>query len=460
MSLDIVVLAAGQGKRMYSQLPKVLHEIGGRPMLGHLIDTAKALQADAIHIIYGHDGERVRERFASVQDLHWIEQTQCLGTGHAVLQAVPQLAVDGRTMVLVGDMPLVSLATLQSLLADTPQQGIGVVVAEVDNPSGLGRIIRDKKGAFAAIVEDKDCSEQQRQIKEVNSGIILVANDKLCEWLPKLSNDNAQKEYYLTEIIAMASAENYPTFTIKACSSVEIQGVNHRAQLATLERYYQQQQAQHYMLQGITLRDPARFDLRGELKAGQDVVIDINVLLEGKVSLGNNCHIGANCVLRNVAIADNVVIKENCVIEDATIASGCIVGPFARIRPGTELADEVHIGNFVELKNAKVNTQTKVNHLSYVGDAKLGRQVNIGAGTITCNYDGASKHVTEIGDNAFIGSNSQLIAPVKIGQGATIGAGSTIRKDAPPNALTVSITEERTLQDWQRPQKNSDKRDK
>lgn len=452
MNLSVIILAAGQGTRMRSRLPKVLHAIGGQPMLAHVIATARTLEPSAVHIVYGHGGAQVR---AALQDLPvtWVEQTQQLGTGHAVAQALPQIPDDDVVLVLYGDVPLTQAGTLKHLLSAAQGGALGLMTAHLDDPSGYGRIIRDAQGDVIAIVEHKDASDEQRRINEINTGMLAVNAAQLRRWVAALDNNNSQSEFYLTDIIAMAVRDGVAVQTVHPAAISEIMGINNRAQLAELERIYQRQRAEQLMLQGVTLRDPARFDVRGELEVGRDAVIDVNVVCEGKVTIGNDVVIGPNCYLRDVTIADGVIIQANSVIEEATVGAGSRIGPFARIRPGTVLADDVHIGNFVEVKKSEIGTSSKVNHLSYIGDSTIGRRVNVGAGTITCNYDGANKFQTVIEDDAFIGSDTQLIAPVTVGAGATIGAGSTISKDAPAGELTLSRTPQQTRKGWKRPVK-------
>ena len=451
MKLGIVVLAAGQGTRMNSSLPKVLHKLAGKPLLAHVLDTAYQLHPESILVVHGHGGDQVQQVFAQ-RDLVWVEQEQQLGTGHAMQQALPAMEGMDRVLVLYGDVPLISVQTLQDLVDGTTSE-LGLLTVDLEDPAGYGRIVRDDAGNVLRIVEQKDATPEELAICEINTGIMLFGREKLKTWLANLSSDNAQGEYYLTDVIAMAVTEGVAVHIAQPGEAVEAEGINDRRQLAELERFVQRRQADSLMGAGVTLSDPARFDLRGELDAGWDVEIDVNVILEGRVCLGNNVQIGANSVLRNVTVADNVRILENCVIEDAVIGNGCRIGPFSRIRPGTELVAEAHVGNFVEIKNAKVSRGTKVNHLSYVGDADLGSGVNIGAGVITCNYDGANKHRTIIGEGVFVGSNTALVAPVRIGDGATIGAGSTISKDAPDGKLSVSRARQVTVKGWQRPKK-------
>lgn len=453
MSLSTIILAAGQGKRMHSQTPKVLHRLAGRSLLEHVVTTAGKLTDNTQTIVvYGHDGAKVRQALADL-NVAWVEQTEQLGTGHAVLQALPQIADDHLVLVLYGDVPLISAETLKKFISSTPANSIGILTADFPHPQGFGRIIRDANGNIVSIVEEKDATESQRAITEINTGIYLAPAKLLRKWLPTLKNTNAQKEYYLTDIIALAVQENILIHGMRAQTSAEVLGVNDKLQLATLERHYQIQQAEKLLRQGVTLYDPARFDLRGELSVGHDVTIDINVIIEGRVKIGNHCIIGSNTLLRNVIIGDRTEIKANSVIDGAEIADDCTVGPFARLRPGAILSSRSHIGNFVELKNSIVGTGSKINHLSYIGDSDIGQQVNIGAGTITCNYDGVNKHRTTIGDNAFIGSNTALVAPVTVGEGATIGANSTITRNAPAHQLTICRAPQRSVDNWRRPEK-------
>lgn len=455
MTLHIVILAAGKGKRMRSKLPKVLHAIAGKPMLQHIVETAQQLNPSAIHVVIGHEKQQIQTHLAHLP-VNWIEQDQPAGTGHAVATALPFITEAGQVLVLFGDVPLITLATLQKLIDNTRAHGLGIVTAKVANPYGLGRIIRNQQQQIANIIEHADANSTERVINEINSGILYTSANNLKRWLPKLTNANAQSEYYLPDIIPFAVLEQREIISVLAECEQEVQGVNDRAQLILLERYYQQQQARQLLLAGVTIIDPQRFDLRGNLQAEQDVVIDINVVLEGNITIGEQCQIGPNCYLRNVKMGKNVCIKANSIIEDAEIADDCSIGPFARIRPGTKLAQKVHIGNFVEVKNTIVGVGSKANHLSYLGDAQIGQHVNIGAGTITCNYDGVNKHQTLIEDNAFIGSGTQLVAPVQIKAGATIGAGSTITKDAPEQILTLSRSKQVSLIGWQRPKKKTD----
>ncbi len=452
MQLDVVILAAGQGTRMRSDLPKVLHRLGGRPMLTHVVAAARALEPARIVVVYGHGGERVREAVAD-PTLRWALQDQQLGTGHAVSRALPELSGDGLVLVLYGDVPLVRPQTLQSLVDAARTGGLALLTVELDDPSGYGRIIRDAEGRVLRIVEHKDADEAQRRVREINTGLLAAPAGKLRQWLAQLSNDNAQGEYYLTDVVAMAVADSTPVTAVRAADPIEVQGVNDRAQLAELERALQRRQADALMRQGLTLADPSRFDLRGELRFGRDCFIDVNVVLSGTVQLGDRVEIGPNCVIRDAVIEDGARIEANSVIEEARIGAGAQVGPFARLRPGSELQARTKVGNFVEVKKALLREGAKVNHLSYIGDADVGRDVNVGAGTITCNYDGVNKHRTIIGDRAFIGSGTNLVAPVQVGPGATIGAGSTITRDAPAEQLTLTRPPQRTIAGWRRPEK-------
>ncbi|MHB1142064.1 MAG: bifunctional UDP-N-acetylglucosamine diphosphorylase/glucosamine-1-phosphate N-acetyltransferase GlmU [Sulfuricaulis sp.] len=451
--LEIVILAAGQGKRMYSDMPKVLHGLAGKPLLGHVLDTAHALKPAAIHVVYGHGGEQVRAAFPQA-GVHWVHQAEQKGTGHAVAQAMPKVADPATVLVLYGDVPLIRPQTLQELLA-TAGSGLALLTAELDDPGAYGRILRDKSGHVIRIVESKDASPEEARVREVNTGFLAAPAAKLRKWLAGLKNHNAQGEYYLTDIISMAVAEQVAIATHAPRDLSEILGVNSKPELAQLERMYQKQQAEKLMQQGVTLRDPARLDVRGELTCGRDVVIDVNVIFEGKVTLGDRVQVGPNNVIRDSRIGSGTVIHPNCVIEQADIGADCRIGPFARLRPEAKLAAQVHVGNFVEVKKSEVGEGSKMNHLSYIGDTTIGSGVNIGAGTITCNYDGANKHRTVIGDNVFVGSNTALVAPVTVGAGATIGAGSVITKEAPPGELTLTRAPQMTKPGWKRPKKKS-----
>ncbi len=452
--LEIIILAAGQGKRMYSDTPKVLHGLAGRPLLAHVLDSARALKPAAIHVVYGHGGEQVRTAFPQAQ-VSWVRQAEQKGTGHAVAQAMPKVADQATVLVLYGDVPLIRAETLQGLLSAAGPESLALLTAELEQPGAYGRIIRDLSGRVVKIVEAKDASPAEATVREVNTGFMAAPAAQLKKWLAGLRNHNAQGEYYLTDIIAMAVSEKVAIATRAPQDISEILGVNSKQDLAQVERLHQQQQAERLMQQGVTLRDPARLDVRGELSCGRDVVIDVNVIFEGKVTLGDRVQVGPNNVLRDCTVGSDSIIHPNCVIEQADIGADCRIGPFARIRPETQLAAHVHVGNFVEVKKSEVGEGSKMNHLSYVGDTRIGRGVNIGAGTITCNYDGANKHRTVIGDNVFVGSNTALVAPVTVGAGATIGAGSVITKDAPEGELTFSRPPQVTKPGWKRPQKKS-----
>ena len=452
MKLGVVILAAGQGTRMRSRLPKVLHDLAGRPLLDHAIQAAKRLSPEQVVVVYGHGGEQVKGAFSD-QDLTWVEQKQQLGTGHALAQAMPVIQDVDQIMVLYGDVPLLRDKTLSSLITASMYSDLAVLTAAFDDPTGYGRVVRDQNGKIQRIVEHKDATADELEITEINTGIMVAKRDSMENWLGQVDNKNAQGEFYLTDVIGLAVSDGVCVQTSQPKELDEVAGVNDRAQLAHLETKFQQWQSEKLMQNGLGLRDPARFDLRGTLEFGQDVNIDINVLLEGDIEFGSDVSIGANTVIRNCQIGDGVIIKENCVLEDAIVGNNCTIGPFARIRPQTELAEDAHIGNFVEIKKSHVGTGSKVNHLTYIGDCTIGQSVNVGAGTITCNYDGANKHQTEIGDRAFIGSNSALVAPVVIGPGATIGAGSTITGKAPEETLTLTRAKQLSLKSWKRPTK-------
>jgi bifunctional UDP-N-acetylglucosamine pyrophosphorylase/glucosamine-1-phosphate N-acetyltransferase len=458
MKLGIVILAAGQGTRMRSSMPKVLHRLAGLPLLQHVVNAARQLAPERCVVVYGHGGERVRSALAD-QPLVWVEQAQQRGTGHAVMQAMPALADTERVLVLYGDVPLIRPETLHTLIDVVAAEPLGLLSLELEDPGGYGRVLRDPAGRVLRIVEQKDASPEELEVRECNTGILCADTARLGAWLARIGDDNAQGEYYLTDIVGLAVADGAEVAAVVARDPREVTGVNDRVQLAALERDLQRVRAEQLMRAGATLLDPARFDLRGTLRAGQDLVIDVNVVLEGAVSLGDGVQIGANTVIRNSEIGPGVQIRENCVIEDARIGADSRIGPFARIRPDTDLAEQVHIGNFVEIKKSRVGFGSKINHLSYVGDTSVGRGVNIGAGTITCNYDGANKHRTLIGDGAFIGSDTQLVAPVEVGAGATIGAGSTITRDAPADKLTLSRARQMSVDAWQRPVKKSRSKD-
>ena len=451
-NLSVVILAAGKGTRMYSTLPKVMHKLADRSLLEHVYCTVQEIEHRDVYVVYGFGGEIVRDQCKHLF-VNWIEQKEQLGTGHAVAQATPDIPDEDDVLVLYGDVPLTSSETLNKLVEAGRQTGFGLLTVDMDNPTGYGRIVRNSQGKVEKIVEQKDANESELLITEVNTGMMMINGAKLKQWLGALKNNNAQGEYYLTDVIEMAVNDGIEIQTVQPESPIEVNGINNRTQLSEMERYYQLVQAHTLMRQGVTLMDPARFDLRGELEVGQDVVIDINVILEGKVAIGNDVEIGANCVIKNSIIGDEVVIKPNTVIEDAEIGVQSTIGPFARIRPETKLAEQVHVGNFVEIKKSFVDKGSKINHLSYVGDSEVGSNVNVGAGTITCNYDGAYKHKTIIGDNVFVGSDTQLVAPVKIGSGATIAAGTTVTKDVEPTDLVLSRVQQLSVTGWKRPQK-------
>ena len=451
MSLHVVILAAGKGTRMRSSLPKVLHPVAGRPMVSHVIDTARSLNAEKIHLVYGHGGEAMQARLNDA-DVEWVLQAEQLGTGHAVAQAMPAIPDHAKVLVLYGDTPLISPVTLETLLTIQPANGIGLLTVSLANPTGYGRILR-ADGQVVGIVEQKDATAEQQLINEVNTGVLVAPAKQLKQWLSGLTNQNAQGEYYLTDVIAAAHDSGSSIQTAQPSCPQEVEGANNRLQLAQLERFYQKRAAEQLMLEGVTLLDPARFDLRGTPQCGEDVLLDVNVIIEGQVELGHRVQIGAGCVLKNCRIADDSIISPYSIIESSTLAEGCTVGPFARLRPGAELAAQAHVGNFVELKNAKLGFGSKAGHLSYLGDSDIGANVNIGAGTITCNYDGANKHKTIIEDDVFVGSDTQLVAPVRIAKGATLAAGSTITRDVAEDELVLSRVPQHHVTGWQRPVK-------
>lgn len=453
MSMKAVILAAGQGTRMRSELPKVLHRLAGKALLAWVVDEAQNLSLDDIIVVYGHKGEQVRTAMEPYH-LTWIEQKEQKGTGHAVQQTEAFWDGCDQLLVLLGDTPLITADTLQRLIKTTRKNELGIVTHMAEEPTGLGRILRDKNHQIIGIVEEKDANEEQKAINEINTGIMLLPVEKLRTWLPKLKSNNAQKELYITDIFAMAVADNVPIKSVHPLFSEEIYGINTRRQLAQLERFYQQFVAETLMDEGVSLADPARFDLRGDLEIDPDVTIDVNVIIEGHCKIARGCQIGANVILKNVTLAENVTILPNSILDETTVAANCTIGPFARLRPGTQLAEGVKIGNFVETKKAIVGKGSKLPHLSYIGDADIGANVNIGAGTITCNYDGVHKNKTIIKDDAFIGSDTQLVAPVIIEKGAYIGAGSTITKTAPEGKLTLSRVRQTTIEQWQPPKKD------
>ncbi|MBA0014630.1 MAG: bifunctional UDP-N-acetylglucosamine diphosphorylase/glucosamine-1-phosphate N-acetyltransferase GlmU [Nitrosospira sp.] len=451
--MNVVILAAGLGKRMHSTLPKVLHPLAGKPLISHVLATARTLLPGKICVVYGYGGELVPQ-VINDDELIWVKQDPQMGTGHALLQTLPHLDSNGVTLVLYGDVPLTSVETLKKLIATSAESILALLTLELDDPSGYGRIVRSSEGhGVIAIVEEKDASESEHQICEINTGIMVVPNQFLHNWLPKLENKNSQKEYYLTDIVKMAVTDGVKVDATHPEHAWETLGINSKVQLAALERIYQDETAGRLLDQGVTLSDPSRIDIRGQLFCGSDVSIDINCIFEGAVQLGDGVRVGANCILKNTKIQAGTQIAPFSLIEDAEIGKDCRIGPYARIRPGTHLSDEVHIGNFVEIKNSSISTGSKANHLSYIGDSIVGKNVNIGAGTITCNYDGANKHQTIIEDNVFIGSDTQLIAPVTVAKGATIGAGSTITKTAPPESLTLSRAKQMSISNWKRPVK-------
>jgi len=452
VTLQVVILAAGQGKRMRSDLPKVLHPLGGRPLLSHVVATARLLSPNRLAVVIGHGGSLVVERLADPA-ITWATQEQQLGTGHAVMQALPQLDAAGTILILYGDVPLIASGTLRALVDSAAQGHLAILTQELANPKGYGRIVRNGNNRVVKIVEEKDATEAERAIREINTGIMAMPRAKLDTWLSGLRNDNAQGEYYLTDVVAAAVADGTPIEVRHPMLAHECAGVNSKVDLAYLERSYQLGQAQKLLEAGVTLADPARFDLRGELTCGRDVSIDVNCVFEGRVALGDGVRIGASCVLRNVVLGSGTQVLPFSHLEDSTVGSNARIGPYARTRPGTELADDVHIGNFVEVKASTFGRGSKANHLAYVGDSTVGRDVNIGAGTITCNYDGANKHRTVIEDDVHIGSDVQLIAPVTVGKGATVGAGATISKDVPPGGLTLTQKTQVTKPGWKRPSK-------
>ncbi|MGO1501849.1 MAG: bifunctional UDP-N-acetylglucosamine diphosphorylase/glucosamine-1-phosphate N-acetyltransferase GlmU [Marinobacter sp.] len=451
--LHVVILAAGQGSRMKSSLPKVLHKVAGRPMLHHVINTAQTLGAEKIHGVIGHGADQVKAT-TDAYNVSWVMQEQQLGTGHAVAQTLAHLPDDARVLVLYGDVPLTTAETLQGLVENLDEKTLGLLTVTLDNPQGYGRILRNQAGQVTAIVEQKDANAEQLAINEVNTGILAVSACHLKTWLPQLSSSNAQGEYYLTDIISMAVQADMTVNVAQPGNPFEVQGVNNRLQLAELERWYQSREADRLMTEGATLADPARVDVRGELTIGNDVLIDVNVVFNGNVTLGSHVSIGPGCVITDAIIADGAHIHAHSVIEQASVGPNAQVGPFARLRPGTQLAANTKVGNFVETKKTIVGEGSKINHLSYVGDATLGADVNVGAGTITCNYDGVNKYQTVLGNGVFVGSNSSLVAPVTVAEGATIGAGSTITKDVPEQELAVARGRQRNISGWQKPEKH------
>jgi len=450
--LQVVILAAGKGKRMRSDLPKVLHPLAGRPLLAHVLAAARALTPRRLCVVVGHGGNAVRERLAA-EAVAWVEQTPQLGTGHAVQQALPALEAGGTVLVLYGDVPLISPATLAGLVEAAAGGRLALLTQVLEDPTGYGRIVKDGDGAVRRIVEEKDADAKERAIREVNTGILAASRERLEAWLSRLRNDNAQGEYYLTDIVAAAVSDGVPVAVRHPSAAYECLGVNSKAELAALERQYQMNHAKRLLEAGVTLADPARIDVRGDLECGRDVSIDVNCIFEGRVVLGDGVHLCASCILRDATVGAGTQIKPFTIVEEAAIGANARIGPFARIRPGTDLAADVHVGNFVEVKASRLGRGSKANHLAYVGDSTVGSNVNIGAGTITCNYDGAAKHRTVIEDDVHIGSDVQLIAPVTVGRGATIAAGATITDDVPPGGLTLTQKKQVTKPDWQRPRK-------
>jgi len=449
--VNVVILAAGMGKRMRSDLPKVLHPLAGKPLLAHVVDCARSLGPGRIVIVYGHGGEAVPRAIAG-EDLLWALQEPQLGTGHAVMQALPHLDPAAPTLVLYGDVPLIGRDTLARLLAAAGSGRLGLLTVELPDPEGYGRVLREG-GRIVRIVEHKDADDDARAIREVNTGIVVAPTAALARWLGALSNDNAQKEYYLTDVVAAAVHDGIGVVSAQPADACETLGVNSKAQLAALERVFQHRLAGRLMDEGVQLADPARLDVRGELTCGRDVAIDVNCVFEGKVEIGDGASIGAHCVIRDTRIGAGAQILPFTLIESSSIGARARIGPYARLRPGTELGEETHVGNFVEMKNTRMAAKSKANHLSYLGDTTVGERVNIGAGTITCNYDGANKYRTVIEDDAFIGSDTQLVAPVRVGRGATLGAGTTLTRDAPEHKLTMSRTQQTTVESWKRPVK-------
>ncbi len=452
LSLSIIILAAGQGKRMNSDKPKVLNLLAGKPLLTHVCETAIKIEHREIYIVYGCGGEQVRDSLKNSQ-VTWVKQEEQLGTGHAVQQVLPSIPKTDDILILYGDVPLINETSLTKLVKAAADTGFSLLTAYFDEPYGYGRIVRDSSDNIVAIIEEKDATEEQQSICEVNAGFMVIKSETLNGWINSLNNKNKQNEYYLTDIVAMAVKDNIKVSPVLAESIIEVQGINTRAQLSEAERYYQTVQAYHLMDEGVGIADPSRFDLRGELEIGSDNEIDVNVVMEGRLKLGNNISIAPNCLIKDTIIGDNVKIFANSVIENSIIGNDCRIGPFARIRPDSILDDHVHVGNFVEIKKSSLGKRTKANHLSYIGDAEIGNDTNIGAGVITCNYDGANKHKTSIGDNVFVGSDAQLIAPVRIDDGSTIAAGATITKNVDSNSLAISRAEQKSVPSWERPKK-------
>ena len=452
LSLSIIILAAGQGKRMNSDKPKVLNLLAGKPLLTHVCETAIKIEHREIYIVYGCGGEQVRDSLKNSQ-VTWVKQEEQLGTGHAVQQVLPSIPKTDDILILYGDVPLINETSLTKLVKAAADTGFSLLTAYFDEPHGYGRIVRDSSDNIVAITEERDATEEERSICEVNAGFMVIKSETLNGWINSLNNKNKQNEYYLTDIVAMAVKDNIKVSPILAESIIEVQGINTRAQLSEAERYYQIVQAYYLMDEGVGIADPSRFDLRGELEIGSDNEIDVNVVMEGRLKLGNNISIAPNCLIKDTVIGDNVKIFANSIIENSVIGNDCRIGPFARIRPDSILDDHVHVGNFVEIKKSSLGKRTKANHLSYIGDAEIGNDTNIGAGVITCNYDGANKHKTSIGDNVFVGSDAQLIAPVRIDDGSTIAAGATITKNVGSNSLAISRSEQKSVPSWERPKK-------
>ncbi|MGK2946189.1 MAG: bifunctional UDP-N-acetylglucosamine diphosphorylase/glucosamine-1-phosphate N-acetyltransferase GlmU [Candidatus Malihini olakiniferum] len=451
--MSVVILAAGKGTRMHSDLPKVLHPLAGKPMIQYVIDAAMETGAKQVHLVYGYGGDLLKDRLTN-PDLNWVLQAEQLGTGHAMKQAAPFFADDEEILMLYGDIPLISPATLARLLEAKPQDSVALLTVKRKDPTGYGRIVRDEMDSIIGIVEHKDVTEQQRQINEINTGILAANGQDLKRWISQLSNNNAQGEYYITDIIAMAASEGCHLKAVHPDNLSEVEGVNNRLQLAALERVFQREQANKLLLAGVILFDPTRFDLRGTLTHGRDVSIDVNVILECQVTLGDRVKIGAGCVIKDSVIGSGCTLSPYTMLENAVLGADCLVGPFSRLRPGAELAQGAHVGNFVEMKKARLGKCSKAGHLTYLGDVEIGDDVNIGAGTITCNYDGANKHKTVIGDRVFVGSGSQLVAPVTIASGATIGAGTTVTRDVKENALAISRVKQCDISGWERPVNN------
>ncbi len=451
MPLEVIVLAAGQGKRMRSDLPKVLHPIGGRPLLAHVLDTARALEPKKTLVVHGHGAEKVRAAFADTA-VEWVLQAEQLGTGHAVQQAMKHASADGDVVILYGDVPLVKPQSLERLV-EAAGDGLAIMTTEVEDPKGYGRVVRAANGTVERIVEEKDATAAERRVREVNAGFMALSGKRLAGWLGKIRNHNAQKEYYLTDIVTLAVKEGVRVGAVKIDDAIEVTGVNSKSELAALEREFQRREAHRLMDAGVSLADPARIDVRGKLECGRDVSIDVNCVFEGRVRLGDNVRVGPNCVLRNVTLGAGTEVLPFSHLDDSEVGARCRLGPYARLRPGSHLAEEVHVGNFVEVKASRLAAHSKVNHLSYVGDSEVGARVNVGAGTITCNYDGVSKHRTVIEDDCFIGSDTTLVAPVRIARGSYIGAGSTITKDTPAGQLTLARGRQVSVPAWKPPKK-------